>query len=84
MKNCAGMLEAECFCTVTFRRHISSDELDPADKSKERPAIEKVPSPAYSETYGHVDFSQNGLDTEARVARMKSKISWFRWLTLPR
>lgn len=64
------MLEAESFCTATSRRHISSDTLSPTDKSEERPAIEKVPAPAYSETYGHVDFSQNGLDTEARVARM--------------
>jgi hypothetical protein len=31
-------------------------------------SIEEVPLPAYGETYGHVDFSQDGFDTEARVA----------------
>ena len=31
-------------------------------------SIEEVPPPAYSETYGKVDFSQDGFDTEARVA----------------
>lgn len=70
-------LRPECwklnvFCAATVCRHTSSDKLTPSDKRVERPAIERVPSPAYSETYGHVDFSQSGLDTEARVARMTS------------
>ena len=31
-------------------------------------SIEQVPSPAYGQTYGRVDFSQDGFDTKARVA----------------
>lgn len=31
-------------------------------------SIEEVPPPAYSETYGMVDFNQDGFNTEARVA----------------
>lgn len=31
-------------------------------------SIEEVPLPAYGETYGQVDFSQDGFNTEARVA----------------
>lgn len=32
--------------------------------------IEQAPPPAYSETYGQVDISQDGFDTRARVASM--------------
>ena len=31
-------------------------------------SIEDVPPPAYGETYGQVGFSQDGFNTEARVA----------------
>lgn len=60
--------QAERLCVAPFLRHLNSDALSPLEKSAEQPPIEKVPSPAYSDTYGHVDFSQNGLDTQARVA----------------
>ena len=33
--------------------------------------IEDVPSPAYGETYGQIGFSQDGFNTEARVASKK-------------
>lgn len=37
--------------------------------------IEAAPSPAYSQTYGQVDFSQDGFDTNARVASKFDAIS---------
>jgi hypothetical protein len=46
--------------------------LNSSEKSAEQQPIEKVPPPAFAETYGHVDFSQDGLDTKARVARTES------------
>lgn len=34
-------------------------------------SIEEVPPPAYGETYGQIDFSQDGFDTGARVGSME-------------
>ena len=42
-------------------------------------SIEDVPPPAYGETYGQVDFSQDGFNTEARVASRESvqkRVEW--------
>lgn len=32
------------------------------------PPIEETPAPIFSETLGHVDFSQDGFNTNATVA----------------
>ena len=37
-------------------------------KDDQQPPIEQVPPPAFSQTYGHVDISQDGIDTNARIA----------------
>lgn len=61
---------------------LNSDTVNPAEDKSERPPIEKVPSPQYSKTYGHFDFSQDGLDTEARIASIASlDDSMLPWLT---
>ena len=54
------------------RTSSNSDTKDPPSialpQASRETSIEDVPPPAYGETYGQVDFSQDGFNTEARVA----------------
>lgn len=54
--------------TPSSRGHATANGLKPS--APEEAPIEQVPQLAYGPKLGHVDFSQDGFDTKAKVAGM--------------